>query len=124
MEYRVTHGPIPAKGFQEDHDTVNLPGMTDLRFEKDRYLVIKRAYAERMLSPSALAELEKAIDNLNHTYFVVNLDEAEGRSAMETYFEKRYQDTPDRCPECGSILAHRGGCVECPNPSCGWAACT
>ena len=102
---------------------VNLPDMTDLRFEKDRYLVIKRAYAEKMLSPSALAELERAIENLNHTYFVVNLDEAEGRTAMETYFEKRYRETPDRCPECGSILAHRGGCVECPNPGCGWAAC-
>ncbi len=98
--------------------------MTEPHFEKDRYLVIKRAYAEQMLSPSALAELERVIESLNHTYFVVNLDEAEGRTAMDTYFEKRYSETPDRCPECGSILAHRGGCVECPNPGCGWALCT
>lgn len=97
--------------------------MDDLRFEKDRYLVIKREYATRLLSPATLAELEEAVESLGHTYFVVNLDEAEGRSAMETYFEKRYTSSPDRCPECGTILAYRAGCKECPNPSCGWAAC-
>jgi hypothetical protein len=96
----------------------------DLRYEKDRYLVIKREYAQRMLSPATLIELEKAIAKLGNTYFVVNLDEAEGRSAMETYFQERYASSPDRCPECGSILAHLGGCRECPNPSCGWAACS
>ena len=98
--------------------------MTDPRFEKDRYLVIKREYARKMLSPATLQELEKAVEALGHTYFVVNLDEAEGRTAMETYFEERYSESPDRCPECGTILAHLGGCAECPNPGCGWAACT
>jgi hypothetical protein len=97
--------------------------MPDLRFEKDRYLVIKREYAEKLLSPSAREELERAIAEVGHTYFVVNLDETEGRGAMETYFERRYHQLPDRCPECGNILAHRGGCVECLNPQCGWAAC-
>lgn len=97
--------------------------MTEPRFEKDRYLVLKREHAERLLSPVTLAELEEAIRKQNHTYFVVNLDEVEGRTAMETYFEKRYKESPDRCPECGSILAHRAGCTECPNPACGWAAC-
>jgi hypothetical protein len=98
--------------------------MTDLRFEKDRYLVLKKEYAEKFLSASAREELERAIQQVGHTYFVVNLDETEGRSAMETYFERRYHQLPDRCPECGSIVAHRAGCAECPNPGCGWSACS
>jgi len=97
--------------------------MTEPHFEKNRYFVIKREYARELLSPSALKELEEAIDTINHTYFVVNLDEPEGRSSMETYFERKYHEQPDRCPECGSILAHHGGCVECTNLSCGWSAC-
>lgn len=99
------------------------PTMTQPYFEKDRYLVLKREHAERLLSDNALEQLEQAIRDIGHTYFVVNLDEAEGRASMESYFDKRYPEKPDHCPECGSILAHQGGCVECPNPACGWAAC-
>jgi hypothetical protein len=98
--------------------------MPQPHFEKDRFYVIKKEHAQRLLSEPALKELTEAIRLVGHTYFAVNLDEAEGRSSMEAYFSKRYTQQPDHCPQCGSILAHQGGCVECPNPSCGWAACS
>lgn len=28
-----------------------------------------------------------------------------------------------RCPECGSRLAFREGCMSCTNAACGWTAC-
>jgi len=98
--------------------------MSQPYFEKNRYMVIKREHAKERLSAETLAELEQAIREIGHTYFVVNLDETEGRSSMESYFAEKYGQMPDSCPECGAILAHQGGCVECPNPSCGWAACS
>jgi hypothetical protein len=98
--------------------------MTEPHFEKDRYLVIKREYAEKMLSAEAMTELENAVREIGYTYFVVNLDEPEGRSSMDTYFSSKFGEGPDRCPECGSFLVHQGGCVECSNSSCGWSACS
>ena len=98
--------------------------MTEPHFEKDRYLVIKREYAEKMLSAGTLEELENAIREIGYTYFVVNLDEPEGRSSMDTYFSRKFGEGPDCCPECGSFLVHQGGCVECSNTACGWSACS
>lgn len=30
---------------------------------------------------------------------------------------------PESCPDCGSPVRRAGGCKQCINPSCGWAAC-
>jgi len=27
------------------------------------------------------------------------------------------------CPCCGLTVIHTGGCVQCPDPECGWSAC-
>lgn len=27
------------------------------------------------------------------------------------------------CPWCGATVIHTGGCVQCPDPACGWSAC-
>jgi len=29
----------------------------------------------------------------------------------------------EACPECGSRLTFREGCMSCVNPACGWSAC-
>jgi DNA-directed RNA polymerase subunit RPC12/RpoP len=29
----------------------------------------------------------------------------------------------EKCPECGSRLTFREGCMSCVNPACGWSAC-
>ena len=29
----------------------------------------------------------------------------------------------ESCPECGSSLTFREGCMACTNPGCGWSAC-
>lgn len=31
--------------------------------------------------------------------------------------------TPPECPECGSILKHESGCINCTNPGCGYSKC-
>jgi len=29
----------------------------------------------------------------------------------------------NKCPDCGEVLQHSGGCVSCPSASCGWSKC-
>ena len=86
------------------------------------YLVLHQEDARDHLSESAYRELllamEKSIKKRNGT----PLTEQETQE-MEDYFASRLGDSPKTCPSCGSAVIHQGGCIECSNRSCGWAAC-
>ena len=47
----------------------------------------------------------------------------EGLERTAEYFASRLDSERKVCPSCGSAVIHQGGCLECSNPSCGWAAC-
>ena len=39
--------------------------------------------------------------------------------------EKYEQEMTDdkACPCCGATVIHTGGCIQCPDPACGWSSC-
>lgn len=86
------------------------------------YLVIHREYALDLLSKPAYRELLRAVESSLKKRNGAQLSESETQ-AMTDYFSKRIDSAPKVCPTCGSPVIHQGGCVECSNPSCGWAAC-
>jgi len=86
------------------------------------YLVIHQDDARDLLAPNAYQDLLKAMEKSLKKRNGTPLTEEETRE-MEAYFSSRIGTDTKVCPSCGSPVIHQGGCLECSNPSCGWAAC-
>ncbi len=86
------------------------------------YLVVHQEDARDQLSPKAYQDLlqvmERSLKKRNST--PLSADETR---EMEDYFASRLDPNLKTCPSCGSAVIHQGGCLECSDPSCGWAAC-
>ena len=86
------------------------------------YLVVHQEDARKHLSPEAYQELLKLVERSLKERNASPLTEEETR-AMEEYSSSRLDSEQKTCPSCGAPVIHQGGCLECSNPSCGWAAC-
>ncbi|MCA9410904.1 MAG: hypothetical protein KC917_05910 [Candidatus Omnitrophica bacterium] len=86
------------------------------------YLVLHKEDAREHLSEETYRELIQAMEKSLKKRNGTPLSEQETRD-MEDYFSSRLGQSPKTCPSCGSPVIHQGGCLECSNPSCGWAAC-
>jgi len=89
------------------------------------YFSFRRDDAVKFLSTEILNKLDEMMDSLQPHPALPQSEAVSGVDhSMESYFSKVDLKHPLSCPECGSHLVHRGGCVECSDPGCGWSACS
>ncbi len=68
--------------------------------------------------------LEFALKSIDaHCHAAGQLEDAESYFNSKSVSKKQALIDAEMCPDCGDTIYKAEGCLNCPNPECGWSKC-